>query len=292
VNNTDQTWTFGVYQTIPDMSVNKLENVSWLQSSVPKGGNSGVSFQVNYNVLVANYVQSGGKGVYKASQTLSANLGTNWDVVYQEGVQQLVMGSGPPPPADSIFISNKSGLQASPGIGMSGRGSVYKNNIYSGSQALFQVTPTYYVAVFNSIVLGQVISSAVSVGDPIPIVFNAPSNIATATLDLVGNTLKLKVTYSAGFQTNLPFSVPHITSNVHIHEEGVKNQSNVVALVNSAQFHKIAAQEGILILGNALDTGHGVSFSVATADKRDVYEIINKISAEEGTKLVVKSTHS
>jgi hypothetical protein len=191
-NDTDVTWTMGVYQDLPN-SVG-LESVSWKQTTVPTQGSSGVQWVVDYNVAIANYRQIGGIGVYKASQTLAAELGSVWDCVFKDNVQQLVRGSGSAP-SGSIVINNISNQTGNLGIGMSGQGSVFKKNVVSGASAQFQVTPTYYAGLFNNLVLGEVISSNVAVG-PQKIVFPDGMNCATLHATMSGSTIKVSVSYS------------------------------------------------------------------------------------------------
>ena len=190
-NDTKQTWTMAVYQTLP--SSIGLESVSWKQTTVPQSGASGVTWDNFYNVAIANYQQIGGIGVYKASQTLTTELGTSWDCIFKDNVQQLVPGSGSVPP-DSVLINNKSTNLANLGIGMSGQGSVFKKCVVSGASAQFQVTPTYWVGLFNSLVLGEVISSNVVVG-PLHLSYPSRQNLATVNAYMDGNTIKLNVTY-------------------------------------------------------------------------------------------------
>src|SRR5579859_4044839 len=133
-NGTQQTWTMAVYQTLPN-SIG-LESVSWKQTTVPHSGSSGVKWDILYNVAIANYQQIGGVGVYKASQTLNAELGSSWDCVFKDNVQQLVPSTGSVP-GDSILINNTSGNLANLGIGMSGQGSVFKKGVVSGASAQF-----------------------------------------------------------------------------------------------------------------------------------------------------------
>jgi|GEM_PF-1421381 len=190
-NDTKQTWTMAVYQTLP--SSIGLESVSWKQTTVPQSGASGVTWDIFYNVAIANYQQIGGIGVYKASQTLKTELGTSWDCIFKDNVQQLVPGSGSVP-GDSVLINNKSTNLANLGIGMSGQGSVFKKGVVSGASAQFQVTPTYWVGLFNSLVLGEVISSNVVVG-PLQLSYPSGQNLATVNAYMDGNTIKLNVTY-------------------------------------------------------------------------------------------------
>lgn len=195
VNQTGRTWIMGVYQKLP--STPGLDSVSWLQSSAPNGGTTGVDWDVSFNVALGNYQQTAGKSVYKSAQVLPANLGTVWDVIVGPGgTQQLVKDTSGTftPEDDEILILNQSGLLANPGIGMSGQGSVYKNAVLSNSNAEFVVTPTYWVSLFDEVELGDVISSAVMVA-PKELKF-VGFNTANLTASVQGATLQLSLTYS------------------------------------------------------------------------------------------------
>jgi hypothetical protein len=198
-NQTQQTWTMGVYQTLPD-SIG-LDSVSWQQTTVPQNGYSGVLWTVSYNVCIANYVQQGGIGVYTASQTLPAMLGTSWNIVFTEGVQQL-QANGSAPQGNQIIINNGSNSYANPGIGMSGQGSVFQNDVASGAAAQFTVTPTYYVGLFNHVQLGEVISTNVTVG-PLELQFPTGQNTALLTASMDGDNIVTSISYSSQSSTSL-----------------------------------------------------------------------------------------
>jgi hypothetical protein len=192
-NYTPDTWTLGVYQTLP--SSPGLDSVSWLQTTNPQQGTSTVTWQITYDVALANYVQTGGIGVYNSAQILPSSLGTAWKIIMDGNAQQLELDTdATAPPADQINISNQSGHLANPGIGMYGNPSVYQNEIYGGSTAEFIVKPVYWAALFNSLIEGEVISSNVSVG-PQQLQFVSGQNLATVTASIVGENINLDVTY-------------------------------------------------------------------------------------------------
>lgn len=192
-NQLPTTWTMAVYQTLPD-SVG-LDSVSWKQTTVPMDGLSGVSWTIDYDVCLANYEQVGGIGVYAASQTVPAKLGTAWQVVWQDSVQQLVQTTNTNVPSDSIYISNVSDRLANLGIGMSGSASIFKRDVADGAGAQFDVTPTYYAGLFNQVVIGEVIKSNVVVG-PFKLQFPNGMNKATLTATLSGSTINVEIEYS------------------------------------------------------------------------------------------------
>lgn len=192
-NNTNETWTLAVYQELP-ISLG-LESVAWKSSAAPKKGQTGVKWQIDYLVALGNYAQDRGIGVYKATQLLPAELGTTWEVVYEDGVQQLKR-TGKPADSKQIIIKNNSSRKANPGIGMDGSAAVYKRDVVGTSEAQFLVTPTYYFGLFNKVELGEVISSNVIVG-PKKLTFEGGQNVATVTADMKGEDLALNVEYSA-----------------------------------------------------------------------------------------------
>ncbi|WP_437923040.1 hypothetical protein WMF37_28900 [Sorangium sp. So ce291] len=191
-NNTLQTWTMGVYQVLPDSP--GLDSVSWKQSTAPTQGSTGVSWSISYNAALADYQQAGGIGVYKASQVLAAELGTSWDIVFEDNVQQLIKSGTTT--AGQILINNRSNRLANPGIGMDGQGSVYKNGVASGASGQFVVTPTYWAGLFNQVELGEVISSNVIVG-PFEVTYPSGMNVATLDARMDGESIVVDISYSS-----------------------------------------------------------------------------------------------
>lgn len=165
-NETPETWTLCVYQTLPDSP--GLDSVSWKQTRVPTQGESGVQWQIQYLACLANYKQTGGKGVYKASQKLPTDLGMAWDCIYQDDVQQLVSAGSTT--QGQLLLSNKSEKMANLAIGMDGDIALVKSNVYSGNNAQFVVKPKYYVALYTNLTQGEVISGN-QIHGPLEVVF-------------------------------------------------------------------------------------------------------------------------
>jgi hypothetical protein len=67
--------------------------------------------------------------------------------------------------------------------------------VLSGSNGQFKVVPTYYAGLFNNLVLGEVISSNVTVG-PIELQYPDGMNKATVTAKISGQSIALSVDYS------------------------------------------------------------------------------------------------
>jgi len=193
-NMTDRTWTMAVYQTFPESP--GLDSVAWKRTTVPTHGFSGVDWTVEYNVALADYAQTTPLGVYTASQVLDTQLGSEWEVIFQDEVQQLnFVGSLGSDLREYIVIHNDSGLVANPGIGMSGYGSAYQRDVLSNNAAQFKVTPVYWVGLFRSVVLGEVISSNVEAG-PLRLEFDGGNNVADISAYRKGDSMELATVYS------------------------------------------------------------------------------------------------
>jgi hypothetical protein len=187
-NDTPDTWTFCVYQTLP--SSPGIQSVAWKQTTVPQSGESGVEWNISYLACLLNYRQSGGKGVYKASQKLTTNLGTAWKAVFENSSQQL-LPDGSAPQKNMVLIKNKSGQLADLGFGMDGDVSMVKSNVYSDNSAQFIVEPMYWVALFKDLVKGEVISGN-QIHGPLPAKFLGGFNNLSYRAWIEGETFNFK----------------------------------------------------------------------------------------------------
>jgi len=95
---------------------------------------------------------------------------------------------------NTISIENNSENKANVGIGMDEGLAVVLPNVSGGVNAVFEITPTYYVAAYQNLQIGQEISTVELIGDPI--VFDSNYKKATVTLVQIGNTLKLELKYN------------------------------------------------------------------------------------------------
>ncbi|MGB0524320.1 MAG: hypothetical protein ACPGJS_15225 [Flammeovirgaceae bacterium] len=166
-NKTTSTWTFCVYQKYPNSP--GIKSVAWKQTTIPTQGQSGVEWNTQYQACIVDYKQVGGKGVYKASQTLNANLGQRWKCVFQDKVQQLLK-DGKADDGGQLVIANQSNRKANLGIGMDGDVAAIKEDVYSANSAQFDATPKYYVAVYKDLEHGEIITSN-QIHEPIEVAF-------------------------------------------------------------------------------------------------------------------------
>ena len=182
-NQAPETWTLCVYQQLPD-SIG-LDSVSWKQTRVPRNGESGVQWNIQYLACLANYKQDGGKGVYKASQKLNTELGIQWKCDFLDGVQQLSQSGTTT--AGQLLITNQSLKLANLGIGMDGDIALVKKDVYSGNNAQFVVKPKYYVALFSNLTQGEVISGN-QIHGPLEVVFGGGETVKNYVARVEGST--------------------------------------------------------------------------------------------------------
>ncbi len=182
-NEAPETWTLCVYQQLPD-SVG-LDSVSWKQTTVPKKGESGVQWNIQYLACLADYKQDGGKGVYKASQKLDTELGIQWECDFLDGVQQLKQTGATTP--GQLLITNQSLKLANLGIGMDGNIALVKKDVYSGNNAQFVVKPKYYVALFANLTQGEIISGN-QIHGPLEVVFAGGDTVKNYVARVEGST--------------------------------------------------------------------------------------------------------
>ena len=165
-NDTPDTWTLCVYQTLPDSP--GLDSVSWKQTTVPPSGESGVEWSISYLAAIVDYKQNGSKGVYRASQKKTTSLGQRWDVIFKDNTQQLMEGGSTTP--GQLLLSNHSMKLANLAIGMDGSIALVKKNVYSENSAQFTVKPKYWVALYSNLTQGEVISGN-QIHGPIEVTF-------------------------------------------------------------------------------------------------------------------------
>ena len=182
-NKTDETWTMCVYQKIPGSP--GLDSVAWKQTSVPRYGDSGVKWTIEYLACVTDYQQEGGKGVYKATQQVPTQLGEKWVCKFEDSVQQLFEDGTTTP--GQLLIENESGKLANLAIGMDGNVALVKPNVYGGNNAQFKATPTYYIALFKDLTKGEVISGN-QVHGPLIIKFEGGETTKNYIAEIKGQT--------------------------------------------------------------------------------------------------------
>ena len=192
VNQTNDWWHFGVYQTFPESP--GLESVVWKEEGVPTGGQSEISWKMDYGVSITNF---NGKNV-AAKQIVSANLGCDYQVITKDGIIGIDSAAiSTSEPADIIALTNNTNPATPVDMGFALDGAIiaFNGNVGGKQSSNYQVHSKYYVALFRDVKVGDLVTSDISVA-PIVVEYQQGNTHATVTAFIdAGNTLT-KVAYS------------------------------------------------------------------------------------------------
>lgn len=109
---------------------------------------------------------------------------------------QVIRPIGNDGPDGSISIANNSNELANVGIGMNGTLAAVSPNVPGNFHKVYTITPTYYVAAYTNLEIGQVIQGVSTIGDPQKLVFPSGKTNANVFLKQDGATIYLdKIQY-------------------------------------------------------------------------------------------------
>ena len=191
-NKTNQPWHFAIYQKYPESP--GLNSVAWQVRGVPpiegsRPSSAEVNWTLNYGLCIANF----DKDImgYTGKQFAPANLGNIYEVVSLDGIPSIdtkPTGVGSP---DQIVLKNQTGPPAQPvtmGFTASNNIIAVQDDVGGSEETIFRVHPSYYVACYRNIVLGQLVDSGVAIG-PVEVKYEAGARVAKilASEDAGGN---------------------------------------------------------------------------------------------------------
>jgi hypothetical protein len=192
-NGTDQPWHFGFYQKHP--SSPGLTSVAWQVRGIPPQAGSvpssaQVTWTLDYGLCIANFDKDGRK--YTGKQFAPAYLGNVYKVATLDGIPSIdtkptAMGS-----SDQIVLKNNTGPYATAltmGFTASNNIIAVEDGVGGEQETIYRVHPTYYVACYRNIVLGQLVDEGVVIG-PVEVKFSEGGTKSTkvvASKDAGGN---------------------------------------------------------------------------------------------------------
>ena len=187
-NDTDTSYSFGIYQEYPDSP--GLLSVVWKVKGLPAKGAAPtrdmVEWDMNYG-LATTFKDS--KDVFHAKQTIRADLGTTWQIAPDANgtaaIKSLAVAAKNPA---QIVVKNNMGEGISAGFTLADN--LITVRIFHGGESVnFFVHPTYYVALFRQVKVGQLVTSNIATS-PVKIEFGS---FKTASVTAVnhGGTYKL-----------------------------------------------------------------------------------------------------
>ena len=191
-NATDQPWHFGVYQKVP--SSPGLSSVAWQVRGVPptasdRHSQAEVNWTMDYGVCIAKFDKD--EASYTGSQFAPALLSNNYRVASLDGVPSIESKPVGVGSADQIILKNETGPPAvtlSMGFTVSNNIIAVEDNVGGGQETIYRVHPTYYVACYRSIKLGQLVDAGIVIG-PVEVKYEGGARKAkvAATKDASGN---------------------------------------------------------------------------------------------------------
>jgi hypothetical protein len=154
-NKSSSSWTLAIYLTLPG-----FDSDSWKQMIVPLGGSVANSWDTEtLSVAIGSFTTTFPR-IYTTSQVLSAELGSAWKIVSGQGVLELSANGSALLPTQ-IQILDGAGQPTCPGLGVDGTGALFRPDLPSGATAVFDGVPAYWVAAFDNIQQGQLITTSV-----------------------------------------------------------------------------------------------------------------------------------
>ena len=199
LNATNEPWHFGVYQKSPESP--GLNSVAWQVRGVPpqtgsKPSSAEVNWTLNYGICIAKFDKD--FNGYTGQQFAPAYLGNKYEVVTDDGIPTIdtkPTGVGSP---DQIVLKNNTGPPAQEvtmGFTVSNNIIAAQDKVGGNESTIYRVHPTYFVACYRNIVLGQLVDSGVAIG-PVEVKYEEGARHATviASKDAGGN-FRLSVEY-------------------------------------------------------------------------------------------------
>ena len=169
VNATDQPWFFAVYKSVPESP--GLSSVAWQVRGLPqqlqgsKAPQADVTWQMSYGLCIANFDQNFRQ--YTGSQYGTAVLGQTYQVESKNGIPSIDPNATGTTTSDQIILTNSTSSPVTPvtmGFTLGGNIVVAEQNVGGGQKTIYRVHPTYYVACFHNVVLGELVDESVAIG--------------------------------------------------------------------------------------------------------------------------------
>ena len=184
-HSTRSGYDVAVYQ-LHDSKSEGLISVAWKVMSLGKAETTPyvghIKWKTNYMVGLMESMHSG-------KVKLAATLGSNYEVVLENGFLQIRETNKYPHTSGQISIYNNTGQPHAVGFTMGGRILAHKK-INGGEKANFIATQTYYVAAYYDIHAGSpdIYSTALKA---VPVEFKDGYNTATLSIEQVGDVVKI-----------------------------------------------------------------------------------------------------
>lgn len=195
-NSTDENYYFAVYQKLPESA--GLMSLAWQVRRVPKQiGNqpstSTVTWTMNYGIAIADWDKDHKK--FTGSQTAPATLGNEYEVISQGPFPNINRQPvGTTDPGQIVFKNNTkqpNAMNLAMGLMVGDNLAVVQEVVHANESVNFDVHPTYYVACYRSIELGDLVDSDVQLG-PVKVEFENGETTMKVVAYIDAGVYKLK----------------------------------------------------------------------------------------------------
>ena len=190
-NATDQAWHFGVYQKIPTSP--GLTNIAWQVRGVPPKksdipSTAQVNWTMSYGLCIADFDED--QRTFTGSQMAPALLGNKYKVESLDGIPSIDTTPIATGSSDQITLKNATSPVTPLTMGFTLGGNILcvERDVGGMEETIYRVHPTYYVACYHNIVLGQMVDEGVVIG-PVEVKYDSGIRQMTveATKDPAGN---------------------------------------------------------------------------------------------------------
>ncbi len=166
INTTENSYYFGAYLTFPNTP--SLKSVVWKIRGVPPKGHIPSTADINWTLTYAVYIGQRCHDEYgtvcTGEQMVIAEVGKTYQVVYSNGdipeIDRTPTGSCS---VGLIHFKNNTNRPLDMGFAIS-ESVISLQNVAGGEAIEFDIHPTYCVACYHNIQLGQVVDSGVELG--------------------------------------------------------------------------------------------------------------------------------
>ena len=196
INDTDQDYYFAIYQDFPDSP--GLRSIAWQVRRLPRRGSapttSKVSWTMSYGISIANWDSD--EKEYTGEQQQDADLDNTYEVINRDDFPSINPESiGRTAEGQILFKNNTkppNAMDLDMGFTVAGNIVAVQPKVHSLEATIFDVHPSYYVALYRKIKLGQLVDSGVVVG-PVDVKFTDGKTRKSVSAYMNAGQYKLKV---------------------------------------------------------------------------------------------------
>ena len=183
-NATDRPWYFAMYQ-----ACSGLTSVAWQVCSLPPSLGTPtthhIRWRMNFGICIAEFNSHEQK--YTSVQHAPAMLNHSYEVISLDGIPSISTAAVASGKRDHLLVKNKTDTPGTPlslGFTHSGNIAAIINEVSSNQEVVYGLQPTYHIACYHDIVLGQPVDEGIAMG-PVKVKYDA--GVHTVTIVMLKN---------------------------------------------------------------------------------------------------------